>query len=644
MKIKNFLIATLPVIWAACVWFVLDQLHDRGVWFFTALSVGVISFLCFFWLILSRKVNFSEPRQMDVPSGVWFALGIFGLAVLILSHRWEAPLLGGLGTKLLAALFFAGEGAFILELRGSKNAFGWDFAMLILGYGIVYRILGFLPEIQTGPFALGWSEGSRFYNASTFASQQLYQRQLPLPILHPSRYLMQAVPFFIGIRDILAHRIWQVLLWLGVTLWGSWLVAKRVGDNLKFPLWMLVGFIFLFFFQGAVYYHLMIVVILILLGYKRGARVRTFIFVIMASVWAGISRVNWIPVPGLLAMTLYLIDEPLKGKGWIQYLVWPAVWTIFGLATGLIAKQVYINNSGENPALFDSAFSSALLWYRLLPNSTYFLGILPAIILACFPLAVLMFTKLKNGVLRAVHWLRWLLVAGILAVFLFGGILVSLKIGGGGDLHNMDAFLVLFLVFALNLIVGNVCLDEDVEEGTSAMPEKAVWLLLALIVPIFFTFTKVGTIEFVSGRDGKSDLEQLNLAIAEARLEPGEVLFIAERQLLAFDSVECDLIVEPYEKVFLMEMAMGENQNYLNEFYLTLESGRYSMIVTDSINAAIQDRKRSFSEENNAWVRLVLEPMLEYYEPAIALQNGEVNILLPKDNDELLATLQTLGK
>jgi len=42
-----------------------------------------------------------------------------------------------------------------------------------------------------------------------------------------------------------------------------------------------------FLFQGAVYYHLMVCVVLVLLGYKKDKPLRTLIFVLLASVWAG---------------------------------------------------------------------------------------------------------------------------------------------------------------------------------------------------------------------------------------------------------------------------------------------------------------------------------------------------------------------
>ena len=88
------------------------------------------------------------------------------------------------------------------------------------------------------------------------------------------------------------------------------MMAKRFSQSKKVSLPWLTALLFLFFFQGAVYYHLMVCVVLVLLGYKKDKPLRTLIFVLLASVWAGISRVNWMPVPGLLAVALYLLDTP----------------------------------------------------------------------------------------------------------------------------------------------------------------------------------------------------------------------------------------------------------------------------------------------------------------------------------------------
>jgi hypothetical protein len=277
-----------------------------------------------------------------------------------------------------------------------------------------------------------------------------------------------------------------------------------------------------------------------------------------------------------------------------------------------------------------------------LPNATFFLGILLAIGLVCLPLTAIVVVKLKSGLWQQAFWLRWLLLFGILAAFFGGGILVSLKIGGGGDLHNMDAFLVFFLVIALNLLSGKMTQDRETTEEKAPFQLKPVWLMLALTIPVFFTIVKVGPAQFPSTDSGRTDLQAINQAIKLVEKEPGEVLFIAERQLLTFNSIDYHKVVEPYDKVFLMEMAMGGIMDYLNQFYAELEAHQYKMIVTDSINTGLQGRNRSFSEENNAWVELVVLPVLENYDAVSSLRNGNVNILIPKGNTALVERFKQL--
>ncbi len=99
-----------------------------------------------------------------------------------------------------------------------------------------------------------------------------------------------------------------------MTLWTAGVLARRVKDGLKLPMVLVTVYFFLFFFQGAVYYHMMVCVLVVLYGYKKDKPWRTLIFVLIASVWAGISRVNWMPLPALLAVMLYLIEEPVESK------------------------------------------------------------------------------------------------------------------------------------------------------------------------------------------------------------------------------------------------------------------------------------------------------------------------------------------
>lgn len=508
----------------------------------------------------------------------------------------------------------------------------------ILFGALLYRSFAFIPEISNSPFSLGWSEGSRIFNASLFFSEKWYGKQMPLPALHPSRYILQAIPFLFNIRSIFVHRLWQVLLWLGMTSWASYLLAKRVSSKLNLPTYLLTAFGFLFFFQGAVYYHLSVCVILVLIGYKKDRPFRTLLFVVLASLWAGISRINWIPVPALMAVAIYLIETPINPRKWLDYLKMPLIWGVAGLLSGFASKQLYQALSGENPAYFDSAFTSNLLWYRLLPNNTFLLGILPAIGMVCIPLVLaLLFYLMKNKTAK-LHWLRWLGLIGILAVFLLGGILVSIKIGGGGDLHNMDAFLVFFLLISLEILSGSLVSD-DQSEGFKPMKlsESPVMLLVFIcFVPSVFAFMRSGSWNFKADPVKAINLEQIQEAMDILEEEPGDILFITEKQLLTMGEIEAIEMDPDYEKVFLMEMAMADNRVYLDRFYELLGEHRWKAIVMEQVKTNIQNKWHGFSDENNAYVRNAIIPMLMDYQVVLSWDNGEINLLLPNNSDDVL--------
>ena len=393
--------------------------------------------------------------------------------------------------------------------------------------GSVYRIFQFLPDISTYPFSLSWSEGSRFYYASLFFSEKIYGMQVPPSTLHPTRYLMQAVPFFIETLPLWFHRLWQVLLWLG-TLWGTAFLLKR-RLKIKSPRWswIIIFWAFLFVWQGPIYYHLLVMVMIILWGFNPKRFWLSLFIVIAASAWAGISRLNWFPVPGMLAATLYFLEKS-KGQERIwKYLLPPALWVLVGTGVALVSQSLYILWSGNDPAQFASSFFSDLLWYRLFPNSTYSLGVLTGAILVSVPVVCVLVYRFQQFS-RKPHLVRLLGISAILAVLLLGGLVVSVKIGGGSNLHNLDAYLAILLVVVAYFYFGQVA---PILKKECNFPPNSVNLLLILI-PVFITlststhfmrFSKVVTAE---------SLIKMQKNINRALVDGGEVLFISERQLL----------------------------------------------------------------------------------------------------------------
>ncbi len=634
-EIKPFVRQWLFLLGGTILWYLYQSIYNRNTAFYVMVFVGLLV------LAVLLAVLFNNPKKavilnLNISHKVLIPIiALVTVVASILFFMLPCAMLAYSALRMALAVVLAGLGALLLTASGSKQDVYLNFAVILLAFGVLYRSLSFINEIQNSPFSLGWSEGSRYYNASLFASPKVYGEKLPWPVLHPSRYLMQAVPFWFGIKSIVAHRVWQVLLWLGMTLCTAGVLARRVKDGLKLPTVLVMLYFFLFFFQGAVYYHMMVCVLLVLYGYKKDKPWLTLIFVLAASVWAGISRVNWMPLPALLAVMLYLIEMPFDSKNWLKYLRFPMLWSVLGILISWMSKKAYILLSGEPAYIFDSAFSSALLWERLLPNKTFFIGILPGIILLCLPLLVLVFQKMR-GQWRNVHWLRWLGMAGIMFAFLAGGIVVSVKIGGGGDLHNLDAFIFLFAVFASYILAGHLRFETEgnaipnEQNKTPVWQAKPFWLAVAVIVPVFFAFMRAGTWSFAVDEIDKEELSALRTALQSEKIADGPVLFISERQLLTFDELNDIAIVHPYEKVFLMEMAMSDNQAYLQKFYEQLENHDFAAIVTDPVSTKIQDRTRAFNEENNTWVTRVVIPLLEHYEVVRSFKGEEINLLVPK--------------
>ncbi|MCJ7512424.1 MAG: hypothetical protein MUO23_05580, partial [Anaerolineales bacterium] len=452
-------------------------------------------------------------------------------------------------------------------------------AMALIGPAVVWKVAAFVPAISTTPFSMGWSEASRYYYASLFDSQAVYGLKTAWPVLHPSRYLLLAVPFFVGDLPIWAHRLWQGLLWIGMTAAVAGALARRWAGKISWRFILFSGWAFLFLFQGPVYYHLALGVLPLLLGFRWDRPWRNLALVVVGSIWAGLSRVNWVPVPGLLASALLALESPTgEGRGWsLRDWRWPVIWVTLGSLTAVLAGAVYAQLSGNSLDQFASSFSSDLLWYRLLPNPTYPLGILPGIAIASLPVALLLLGSARQAVLRDPY--RLVLLGGILTVLLLGGLIVSVKIGGGGDLHNLDAFLLLSLV-----VGGSLWGRWRAAEGEGAKPIalRSALIGLVLAIPAAIAMANGQVLERPDAAAGQMALSELRTRL-ESSAGEGPVLFLTQRHLLTFGEIDLPL-VEPYEKVQLMEMAMSRNPGYLEQFRRDLEAHRFAQVVTDSLN------------------------------------------------------------
>jgi hypothetical protein len=381
--------------------------------------------------------------------------------------------------------------------------------------------------------------------------------------------------------------------------------------------------------MGPVYFHLTIPVIIVLLGFSREDDRKTWIAVLLASIWCGWSRVNWYPMPGIIAAVLYFMEAPLKDKRVWQYLLRPAFWFLVGTLVAFLSQRVYIALSGiPDSRLFYTSFLSDLLWYRLWPNTSFSWGILPAALWVSLPVWLAIYTILHS---RRGDWhpIRLVFIFAALIVVFLGGIIVSLKIGGGANLHNMDAYFVLLLIFTAYIIFARY----RRENGELAQPRPLHWLLTAALlyspVTTFLQFD-VGFPSYDSGRT-QNILGSLQQHVDEVNTQGGEILFITQRHLITMHLLKDVTLVPEYEREDLMEMAMSNNQPYLEAFKKDMQNQRFDLIIVDPLNYNLLTKRRSFSEENNAWVRRVMKDILCNYREEAIFPADEIALYVPQE-------------
>jgi hypothetical protein len=620
-----------------------------------AIPFGVILFLFgISWTKPGERWFGSILTKTDRPAGflgvlcgIAFFVSLPVLSVLVfypdyasLIQRLSAPLAVALRNFSIAiryisvrALLFWGCGLFGMicsKMAWRKISWPAALSLSILANAGAYCLAVNFSEVNNYPFSLGWSEVSRYYGASLFFAKQLYGQPFPLPALHPTWHLLLTVPYFFGNLPIWIHRLWQACLQFGLILATGIVFTRRLATRNRFVFWCVILWAFLFMQQSQIMFSLLPAAIIVLAWVEPRRFWRTTLLVLLASAWAGLSRINWFPVPGMIAGVLYLFEIPYKdSRSWVRYLWKPATWLLSGtiLAYGVNSLYNVVSGNAVRGGQFASSLTSDLLWYRLLPNATYPLGILLATILASVPIVLIILLVLRRYH-QTFHPLR---LAGIFAattILLAGGLVVSIKIGGGSDLHNLDAYFLMLALFG-----GYVYFRRWAPELPMDLPVTSYLPALALVIilPIWFILQTGGAL-FTWDHVMANEVENTIRARAEQIAQGGgEVLFISQRQLLALKMMDVPLI-PAYEQDYLMEMVMSHNQAYLDLFQSDLRQHRFAMIVAEAQYEHLYQRDRGFAEENNLWVQDVSKPILCYYE--LANQPGmefNVSVYVPRN-------------
>lgn len=562
---------------------------------------------------------------------------------LVISNSFFQQILGGEAwVRMLVFWMFALAGMWGVKIF--RKEFDWSLALIVfmLCQSVLLLLLANITSVTAYPFSMGWSETSRYYYPSLFLSQEIYGEKFPLPILHPTLHFLLAAPYLFD-APLWAHRFWQMFLRLAlagliVPALMSRLAIQNRALKIFAGMWM-----FLFLLMGPVYLHLTIPVLILLWGFSVHHPARSWVAVLLASIWAGTSRVNWYVVPGMIAAVLYLLEVPLACNGrslasadrWrviLKYLLKPALWFFVGTLTAFASMQVYIAFSGiPNPEDFFTSLSSPLLWYRLLPNESYAFGILPAAFFVSLPMWIVLYAQFRS---RRADWhpVRiFFILTALLALFV-GGLIVSLKIGGGADLHNLDAYFTMLLIVFSYLIFASYT-----PETRTAEFIPLLWgnVMSIIVIPILFlTQTNIGFKQYDESRTD-AVLQSLQEHVDEVNANDGEILFITQRHLISMGMLHDVTLVPEYEREELMEMAMSNNEEFLAHFKQEMESQRFGLIVVDPLTFKILARRRAFSEENNAWVRGIMRPILCNYRLEESYPEDEVALYVPQEGERV---------
>lgn len=587
--------------------------------------------------------------------GRWLmVLLVLGLPIWFLQYTPWGIVFQALSLRLLIWGAELALLTFLLTSGPSLFSFSaWVGAVLLSGFS--FTLAANLRLVTDFPFALGWSEGNRLWDYSMLFGADRYQlasgqgRWVHLSL---GRQLVGGVPFLYRGLTIAQERAWIGLTYILPYVLLGWVTFWKARPNSPRG-WLLAGFWgALFLLQGPIHPPLIFAAALTILAWGSPLWLGTPLLVISA-YFAEISRYTWAFAPAMWIGMLEWVSDPWEGgrlsrRGWVRVVVL----VLAGLFGGALLPNLVVRLQGGGEGFSVKFTDQPLLWYRLFPNATYGPGILLALLIATGPLIALLVYLALHREWPLSFWQKLAILAPLLA-FLVVGLIASTKIGGGGDLHNLDMFLIGLLftaalawryrdflftqpkqIFSLALLLLTLILP-----ASTALPRLAPLRVEEKTIPTLLRLTDkeinynykleperaLGLLP--PPEQAEQALDLVRQAVTEAQSQ-GEVLFMDQRQLLTFGYVRAPLVVE-YEKKYMMDQAMIPNVEYFRKFYDDLAKRRFALILTDPLFTPIKDASYAFGEENNAWVTWVSRPVLCYYTPIKTIQDMRLQLLVP---------------
>jgi hypothetical protein len=610
-----------------------DQLLLAGAVFFAAIALLIT------W---KPEVFMAVYRLRNCLGWIRLVLGLLAAASVSWLFVYSSYSLRFDGLFTRALIFSAAAFLTSFLFTGSReHPFEWQPTLAgLLVFGSVFVLVHAGRVVVDHPFPLSWSEGNRFYDYSVLFGRRLYSYPETLPLnafIDMGRQSLWGLPFLFSDISIWTMRLWsQILFTIPYFLIGWILLRQNKSTNelgrfvpLIFGLWSL-----LLLNTGPIYTPLILAGILVILT-RRSPLWLAVVAVLIASYYARTSRFTWLFAPGMWAVLLAFLDSSQASRQrWVRSTVLGLCGILGGyflqpMLNGLLASgSLSISSGGLDPtSLSQIVENQPLLWERLLPSQTFSLGVLPALALAAGPAAALIVYAIIKRRWKLDTW-QILYLAAMNAAFLGVGIVISVKIGGGSNLHNLDMFLI-GLVLAAGLLLETR--EKDWLFRPAGLPRWGQLLLLfAMLYPATLNMLTVKPLNLPPD-------EYIEQAVSSSReivqqySANGQVLFLDQRQLLTFGYIQHVPLITEYEKKLVMEMAMQSQESYFDVFYKDLAEHRFSLIISEPLYTGFQEETYQFGNENNAWVKWVSIPMLCYYEPVLTYHELGIQFLAPKE-------------
>lgn len=526
-----------------------------------------------------------------------------------------------------------------------------------LAAGLMLSVALVLAEafvfVSDYPFAQYWSEGNRIWDYSIRFGSERYNvpaGETIFAFIDPGRQTLWGLPFLLPNVSIWGVRLWSALVVTIPYMLLGWLAFRPIrGPRLP---WFLAGlWTLVFLHQGPIYTPLVLSAALVAAAWRRPIWLAVPL-VLVAGHYAGLSRFSWSFAPGLWVLMLTLGDavqqqDRLLWHDWLRAGllglagIWSKGWPILvGVVQDAAARWLApaaeaaadapaTGGIGSLEGLQSAVTNQPLLWERLLPNAAFPPGILLGLLIATLPLILLLVYLLRRGIWKTNLWSRLVTLAAMLAL-LAVGLIASVKVGGGLDLHNLDMFLV-GLVLLAGLAWESGWHEHLLGLLHSSPYVRGLLLAMALLPGLWPMFS--GAPQVLPDEERTAYvLAQVQEAVPCAA-DNGELLFMDERQLLTFGEVENVPLVDEYEKKYVMDQALAGNAEYFEQFSADLASGRFALIVSESqptvIKLGTDDQGDSLVEENNAWALWVTQRLLADYESIANYEDVGVELFVP---------------